>query len=73
MTRKLACVSTPALAVAALLGRALLIVDEHRHAVDRAQLLLGLDDAVAVHHVDAAGDADAAVLARVVGGDDDLA
>ncbi len=44
-----------ALALAALLGRALLIVDEHGDSVDRAQLLLGLDDAVAVHHVDTAG------------------
>ena len=35
-----------ALAVTALLRGALLVVDQHRHALDPAQLLLRLDDAV---------------------------
>ena len=58
------------LAVAALLGRALLIVDQHGDTVDLAQRLLRLDDALPVPHVDTVGQIDALVLAPVVGGDD---
>ena len=43
------------LAVPALLRRALLVVDEHRHARHRPQVLLGLDDAVPVQHLGALG------------------
>ena len=61
-----------ALAIAALLCRALLIVDVNGDAVDGAQLLLSLDDRVAVHDLNTAGQADAAVLRGVVGGDGDV-
>jgi hypothetical protein len=51
---------------------ALLIVDVHGHAVDRAQLVLCGDDRVAMHDIDAARQVDAAVLRRIVGGDGDV-
>ena len=69
MTRNVDGSEDAALAIAALLGGALLIVDVHGDAVDRLELLLRIDDRIAVHDVDAGRQIDAAVLRRIVGGD----
>ena len=61
-----------AAALAALLGRALLVVHQHGHALDRRQLPLHVEQIVPVPDVGPAAEL-AAQPGRVVGGDDDLA
>ncbi len=56
-----------------LLGRALLVVDEHRHAGDRGQLALGVLQRRPVAHLGDARQPDTPVAPGLVGGDDDPA
>ena len=61
-----------ALAVPALLGRAVLIVDQHGHAGDRGQLLLDLQRLGAVADLNATRQSLGLGFLDVIGGDDDL-
>ena len=60
-----------AAALAPLLGRALLVVDQHGHARHRGQLLLAVDQSVAMADLDRPAAAGPAGTGRVVGGHDD--
>ena len=60
-----------ALALPACVGGAVLVVDQHRHALDLAQHPLGLVEAVAMPHDRALGQCALAVPARFVGAHDD--
>src|SRR5215207_959633 len=60
-----------ALALAAQLGGALLVVDQDRHPLHTRELLLRGEQLLAVAHIRYAGELDAAVAARVLGGNDD--
>src|SRR3954471_2874527 len=60
-----------ALALAAQLGRALLVVDQHGHALDLRELLLSSQQLVAPAHLGDVRDLDAAVATRVLRRDDD--
>ena len=62
-----------ALARAALLGGALLVVDQHGHALDLRQLLLGRQQLRALAQLGDRRKRHALVAARVLGGDDDAA
>ena len=59
-----------ALACPPRFGRALLIVDQHRHALDAGEQLLGLDQAVAMPHFDTGRQCTAAIGGGIVGGDE---
>ena len=56
-----------------VLGRARLVVDQHRRARDRGEHLLRFVETGAVPHVDALGELVVVVAVEVVGGDDHLA
>ena len=60
-----------ALAVAAQLGGALLVVDQDGHALDLGELLLRGEQLLAVAHLGDRRQLDAAVVAQVLGRDDD--
>ena len=62
----------PALAIATLLGSALLVVDVHGDTVHATELHLCVDDGVAMDHVDTTRKIDAAVFAGIVSGDRDV-
>ena len=61
-----------ALAQAAALGRALLVVDEDRDALDLGELGLRVRELVAVHQPGDRVELDALVALGLLGGDDDL-
>ena len=62
-----------ALARPAVLGRARLVVDQHRHAGHLGEHLLRLDEASRCHTSTPRGELGIVVPRRVLGGDDDLA
>ena len=74
-TRQSGLATMPAAAIAAQLGRAALVVDQHGDAGDRGQLDLRLHQPAAVAHLDAAvgerPEVGVVPLAGVVGRDDD--
>ena len=59
-----------ALAGPSRLGRALLIVDEHRDAIDAGEQLLGLGQAIAMPHLDTGRQGTAAIASGIVRGDE---
>ena len=67
---ELRCADLPALAVAAFLGSAALIVDQHGAAVDCREHLLGFDQPTSTPHLHTDRQLDRAVALQLVGGDD---